>query len=156
PKQSQVTVEVLLDEAPLRLEMVAYSWRILGLSLVISFATATLVFLALQWLMVRPLRRLIENVMAFRDAPEDPARAIGPSRRRDELGVAQNELAQMEESVRAALHQQARLAALGTAIAKISHDLRNILATARLVSDRLADSTDPKVQRMAPTLLGTI
>jgi signal transduction histidine kinase len=58
--------------------------------------------------------------------------------------------------VRAALRQKARLAALGSAITKINHDLRNILATARLVSDRLADSSDPKVQRMAPTLVGSI
>lgn len=156
PKRDGVIVEVLVPEAEMRAAMVGFSWRILGLSLIISFLTASLVFLSLQWLMVRPLRRLTENVMAFRDAPEDARNAIAPTRRNDEIGMLQSDLAEMEGAVRAALHQKGRLAALGAAITKITHDLRNILATARLVSDRLADSSDPKVARLAPTLVGTI
>lgn len=151
-----VLVEVLLSEMPLRTAMVYYSNRILALSLVISFLTASLVFLSLQWLLVRPLRRLTENMMAFRDAPENPATLIMPGTRADEIGVAERELARMESALRGALRQQHRLAALGTAVTKINHDLRNILAAARLVSDRLADSNDPQVRKMAPTLLGSI
>jgi len=156
PKETQVAVEVLLEELPLRMAMIDWAWRILALSLIISFLTATLVYLTLQWLMVRPLRRLTENMIEFRDAPEDANAMFVPTERRDELGVAQRELADMERAVRAALRQKARLAALGGAVAKINHDLRNILATARLVSDRLAGSSDPQVQRVAPTLLGSI
>jgi signal transduction histidine kinase len=102
------------------------------------------------------MRRLTENMMAFRDAPEDQRNVIATSDRADEIGIVTRELSGMEDAVRAALRQKARLAALGSAITKINHDLRNILATARLVSDRLADSSDPKVQRMAPTLVGSI
>lgn len=155
-RQDDVVVEVLLDSAPMHKAMVAYSWRILGLSLAISFATACLVYLALQWLMVRPLRRLTENMMEFRDSPESASSVIATSDRRDEIGVMQRELADMEGAVRAALGQRARLAALGTALTKINHDLRNILATARLVSDRLADSSDPNVRRLAPTVVAAI
>ncbi|MBI3707534.1 MAG: HAMP domain-containing histidine kinase [Proteobacteria bacterium] len=156
PKDENVLVEVLLDEMPMRMAMIDFSWRILALSLLISFFTASLVYLTLQWLMVRPLRRLSASMVAFRDAPEDSARMIVPSDRRDEIGVAERELAQMEEAVRAALRQRARLAALGEAVAKINHDLRNILASGRLVSDRLADSADPHVKRVAQTLVETI
>ena len=156
PKQDGVTVEVLLHEAPMRMAMIDFSWRILALSLFISFLTACAVYLALQWLMVRPLRRLTENMMAFRDAPEDQRNVVPTSSRTDEIGIVTRELAGMEDAVRTALRQKARLAALGGAITKINHDLRNILATARLVSDRLADSSDPKVQRLAPTLVGSI
>ena len=151
-----VVVEVLFDDAPLRWAMRDFARRIGALSLIISFLTATLVYLSLQWLMVRPLRRLTENMIAFRDSPENADAIIGQTTRRDELGVAQRELAGMEGAVRAALRQKARLAALGGAVAKINHDLRNILATARLLSDRLAGSSDPQVQRVAPTLLGAI
>jgi signal transduction histidine kinase len=156
PKQDGVTVEVLLHETPMRMAMIDFSWRILALSLFISFLTACAVYLSLQWLMVRPMRRLTENMMAFRDAPEDQRNVIATSDRADEIGIVTRELSGMEDAVRAALRQKARLAALGSAITKINHDLRNILATARLVSDRLADSSDPKVQRMAPTLVGSI
>ena len=156
PKDGAVAVEVWLADPPLRMAMIDFAWRILALSLIISFLTATLVYLSLQWLMVRPLRRLTENMIGFRDAPEDADALFVPTARRDELGIAQRELAEMERVVRSALRQKARLAALGGAVAKVNHDLRNILATARLLSDRLAGSADPQVQRVAPTLLGAI
>lgn len=156
PHEEGVTVEVLVDEWPLREGLIAFSWRILGLSIVISLITATLVYLALQWMIVRPLRRLTANMLAFRDAPHDPLNVIAVSPRRDEIGLAQRGLAEMEQALRASLRQQARLAALGIAVTKISHDLRGILSTAQLLSDRLADSTDPNVQRLAPTLIGSI
>jgi signal transduction histidine kinase len=79
-----------------------------------------------------------------------------PGRRTDEIGIAQRELADMQRGLRAALMQKTRLAALGTAVTKINHDLRNILATAQLVSDHLARTDDPNIKRIAPTLMGAI
>ncbi len=156
PKDRKTLVEVVLEEAPLRRQMLGYSERILALSLVISLFTAALVYLSLHLLMVRPMRRITESMARFRDDPEDASRIIKPSARSDEVGVAQRELAEMQEGLRGALQQRARLAALGAGITKISHDLRNILATARLVSDRLVESEDPEVRRTAPTLLSAI
>ena len=94
--------------------------------------------------------------MAFREDPEDASRSAGATDRSDEIGVAEREFAEMQAGLRAALHQKTRLAALGTAVTKINHDLRNILATAGLVSDRLAGSDDPDVKRIAPTLVKAI
>ena len=156
PKDPKVTVEVLIDEAPMREAMWDYSRRILNLSLVISFFTAGLVYLSLQWLMVRPMRKITENMALFRAAPEDSARVIPPSRRTDEVGIAERELAVMQDELRTALQQKTRLAALGTAIAKINHDLRNSLATAMLAFDRLADSDDPEVKSVMPRLYNAI
>ena len=126
------TVEVLLDEAPLRAELWDFGVRILELSIVISLITAALVYLSLQWLLVRPMRRITSSMMNFREDPEDGSRVIAASSRHDEIGVAERELAVLQKTVRQALGQRARLAALGTAVTKINHDLRNILATARL------------------------
>ena len=156
PKDPEVVVEVVLDEAPLRAEMLGFSKRILALSLVISLFTAALVYLSLHWLIVRPMRQITDSMTAFRDAPEDASRIIEPSARSDEIGVAQRELATMQDGLRAALQQKTRLAALGIAVTKINHDLKNILATALLVSDRLLGSEDPEVRRVTPTLMGAI
>lgn len=156
PKDGVTLVEVVLDEAPMRAGMIGYSERILALSLVISLFTAALVYLSLHLLMVRPMRRITDSMARFRADPEDPARIIKPSARGDEIGIAQRELAEMQVGLRKALQQRARLAALGTGVTRISHDLGNILATARLVSDRLSNSEDPEVRRVAPTLLGAI
>lgn len=156
PRNADVWIELVLHEAPLREAMIAFGWRILGLSIVISLITATLVFLALQWLMVLPMRRITENMIAFREEPEDPNRVIGETKRSDEIGTAQRELAGMQSRLRATLTQRAHLAALGSAVAKINHDLRGILASALLLSDRLANIDDPEVRRVTPTLFSSI
>jgi signal transduction histidine kinase len=140
----------------MRAALIEYSWRILALSIVISLVTAALVYLTLQWLMVRPMRRMTESMMAFRENPEDMSRTIQTSERTDEIGVALHELRDMQDKLRAALHQKTRLAALGVAVTKINHDLRNILTTAQLVADRLAGSDNPEVKKMTPTLLAAI
>jgi signal transduction histidine kinase len=156
PKQPDVEIEVIIHEAPLRASMIDYSIRILQLSIVISLMTAVLVYLSLQWLFVRPMRNLTASMISFREDPEDGRRLVVPGKRTDELGIAERELAEMQRGLRAALTQKARLAALGTAVTKINHDLRNILATAQLVSDHLEKTDDPNVKRIAPTLMGSI
>ena len=146
-------VELVMDELPLRRAMVRYSVDILLISLLISCITAALVYLALHYMFVRPMRRITANMTAFRADPENPDRIIVPSRRADEIGVAERELATMQAELASMLHQKSRLAALGLAVSKINHDLRNLLSSAQLFSDRLAKIPDPGVQRFAPKLM---
>lgn len=156
PRAGDAWLEVVLDEAPLRQAMIAYSWRILGLSIIISLITAALIFAALQWLLVRPMRRLTRRMTEFRANPEDMSRDEAARRRSDEIGVAEREFNQMQKQIQKALKQRERLAALGTAVSKINHDLRGVLATAQLVADRLSHSPNPDVQKMAPALLRSL
>jgi signal transduction histidine kinase len=156
PKIPQASVEIVIDEAPMRTALIDYSERVLALSIVISLLTASLVYFSLQMLMIRPMRRLTESMIAFRSDPENASLQDRPSRRSDEIGVAERELVQMQAGLRAALQQKTRLAALGGAVTKINHDLRNILSTARLVSDRLLASDDPTVRRNSRALLAAI
>src|ERR1700686_1149741 len=143
-------IELIMDERPLRRAMLRYSADILLLSLVISVITAALVYLALHYMFVRPMRRVTGNMMAFRADPENPDRIIAPSARADEIGVAERELATMQSELASMLHQKSRLAALGLAVSKINHDLRNLLASAQLLSDRLAKIADPSGRSLAP------
>jgi signal transduction histidine kinase len=149
-------IEIVLDEAPLCKAMWTFSVNILLLSLVISGITAMLVFLALHYLLVRPMGRLTGNMVAFRADPENPSRIIAGSGRADEIGVAEEELAAMQRDLAGMLAQKNRLAALGLAVSKINHDLRNLLASAQLFSDQLSSLPDPKVQRFAPKLMRTL
>jgi signal transduction histidine kinase len=153
---SPESIELVMEEGPLRRAMIDYSVNILSLSIVISLITASLVYVALQALLVRPMRRITGAMMTFRKAPEAESSVIMPSGRSDELGLAEAELAAMQEDLRAALRQKTRLAALGTAVSKVNHDLRNILATAQLLRERLAASADPEVRRVTPALFRTI
>ena len=146
-------IELVMDEQPLRKAMLRYSADILFLSLVISAITAALVYLALHYMFVRPMRRITANMIAFRADPEDNERAIVASTRSDEIGIAERELATMQSELASMLHQKSRLAGLGLAVSKINHDLRNLLASAQLFSDRLAKIPDPGVQRFAPKLM---
>ena len=156
PKDSNVVVEVVMDETPMRLAMYGYSTRILQLSIVISLITAGAVYLSLQLLLVRPMRRIIGSMVKFQEDPEDEGRIIVPGNRSDELGLAERQLAVMQRDVRNALRQKSRLATLGAAVAKVNHDLRNSLATAMLVHDRLANLEDPEVQKITPRLYTAI
>lgn len=146
-------LEIILDEAPLRTAMLRFSRNILLISLLISGITAVLVYFALHYLLVRPMRRVTANIMAFRTDPENPVRVIAASGRRDEVGLAERELASMQSELASLLQQKSRLAALGLAVSKINHDLRNLLTSAQLFSEGLAHLPDPRVQRFAPKLM---
>ena len=156
PKDAAAVVELVIEEAPLHAEMIDFATRILALSVMISVITASLVFLSLNRLMVRPMQRITASMMEFRRDPEDLSATLPHTTRADEIGTAQCELIDMQAALRAALRQKERLAALGTAVTKINHDLRNILSTAALVSERLSDSEDPEVRRITPRLMQAI
>ena len=149
-------LEVVVDEVPLRLAMYRFSRNLLLVSLAIAILTAALVYLALHFLFVRPMRRLTESLVSFHENPESSARIIVPSNRRDEIGVAERELSDMQRDLVSMLHQKSRLAALGLAVSKINHDLRNLLASSQLLSDQLASVPDPRVQRFAPKLMRSL
>ncbi len=155
PKDRAQRVEVTMDERPMIDAMRDFSRSILAVSVAISLIAAGLVFVTLHALLVRPMRRLTAGVVAFRRDP-DGAPPMVPDRRGDEIGVAGRELAAMQDTVRTALRQRERLATLGTAVAKINHDLRGILSTAALLSERLAASTDPEVRRVTPRLMASL
>ena len=146
-------IEIIMDEPPLRKALLRYSVDLLLISLLISGITAALVYLTLHYMFVRPMRRVTANMMAFRADPENADRIIVPSARADEIGVAERELATMQAELASMLHQKNRLAALGLAVSKINHDLRNLLGSAQLISDRLLSLPDPNVQRFAPKLV---
>ncbi len=149
-------IEVVIDELPLRQQMYRFSRNVLAVSLLIAGITSALVYLALHYLFVRPMRRLTANLVGFHENPESAARIIVPSQRGDEIGVAERELSDMQRDLVSMLHQKSRLAALGLAVSKINHDLRNLLASSQLLSDQLASVPDPRVQRFAPKLMRSL
>jgi signal transduction histidine kinase len=102
------------------------------------------------------MMRIARNMLHFSEQPEDASRIITPSQRRDEIGTAERELAHMQVQLTQTLQQKNRLAMLGLAVSKISHDLRNMLANAQLLSDRLSSLPDPAVQRFAPKLIASL
>ena len=149
-------VEVILNERPIHAQLKSYAWGVVLLALLISIVTGVLVFISLYLVLVRPMRHITRAMVNFRANPEDASRIVTPSTRQDEIGIAERELGSMQQDIYASLHQRARLAALGTAVAKIQHDLRNILSSAQLASDQLVKSEDPSVQRLAPRLVSSI
>ncbi|WP_162916264.1 ATP-binding protein [Cohaesibacter haloalkalitolerans] len=155
-KDNQGMVEMVFDETGLRRDMIRFSINILLLSLVISVMTAGLVYLSLRALLVRPILRVLDNMARFTSNPEDSNAVMKPSRRRDEIGMIEMQLGEMEGILAKTLYKQRRLADLGLAVSKINHDLRNIIASAQLFSDRLSMLDDPTVQRVVPKLMGTL
>lgn len=155
-REGGLLIEVTMDEIPLREAMLAYGRNILFLSAFISVITASLLFLSVQILLVRPIKGVVDHMQSYAKAPEDARKIITPSASVKELRDAEEALQMMQTQLTAALKQKERLAQLGGAVAKVSHDLRNILTSAQLFTDRIESSDDPLVKRMAPKLVNSI
>ncbi|MBN9020845.1 MAG: HAMP domain-containing histidine kinase [Rhizobiales bacterium] len=153
---SGAEIELVIGDAPLRRAMLRYSAGVLWLWAAVSLILAVLLFIAVNRMFVRPIRRISQNMESFAASPEDPGRIIEPSGRGDEIGVAEQHLAGMQRDLQSTLAEQRHLADLGLAVSKINHDLRNMLASAQLFSDRLGSLPDPTVQRFAPKLIAAL
>ena len=149
-------IEITMMQMPLRTAMLEYGLNVLYLSAIISAITALLLFLAVQAFLVRPIKGVIRHMQNYADAPEDARRIIEPSAGVRELRDAEDALQMLQTQLTSALRQKDRLAQLGGAVAKVSHDLRNILTSAQLFTDRIEGSDDPLVKRMAPKLVNSI
>jgi signal transduction histidine kinase len=144
------------DEAPLRQAMFQHATQVLAAAAALALAVAGLAMYAVEAMVLRPIRRLTTSLVDFARDPEDKTRIIAPSNASHEIGVAERALEAMQKALAAELHERKRLAQLGLAVAKINHDLRNMLASAQLVTDRLASLDDPVARRLAPTLISTL
>ncbi|MCF6234016.1 MAG: HAMP domain-containing histidine kinase [Rhodobacteraceae bacterium] len=155
-REAGLLIEVTMATAPLRTAMIDYGLRVLLLSAVISVFTALLLFAAVRRFLVRPIKGVVDYMQRYAAAPEDARGIIQPSAGVTEIREAEEALQKMQTELTQALKQKERLAQLGSAVAKISHDLRNILTSAQLFTDRIEASEDPTVRRLAPKLVNSI
>ncbi|WP_293901591.1 HAMP domain-containing sensor histidine kinase [Phenylobacterium sp.] len=145
-------IEFVATDTELKKALASYLWRLVAIVAGVSSLAGLIVYLALNLFLVRPMQRITFSMERFRADPDDPEARIQLSGRRDEIGRAEAELGRMQGDLRTALNSRARLAALGEAVAKINHDLKNMLTSAQLASERLAASKDPKVSQALPRL----
>ena len=149
-------VEILVPDGPLRGILLANLGELSVAALFTSAMAGGLAYLFLNFFLVRPMQRITRAMERFRADPEDPSARLELSGRADEIGRAEAELDRMQADLRAALASRARLAALGEAVAKINHEMRNMLTSAQIASERLATSGDPVVERTLPRLERTL
>jgi signal transduction histidine kinase len=153
---NEPAIEFAFDETTLVQSLKRVSYNFLTISLTIAAVVTCVLWAALWRMVLQPVRRLTSNIIAFGESPQDGSRVIAPSGRGNEIGRAEAALAVMQGSLAHELAQGKRLAELGMAVARINHDLRNILSAAQLISDRLATIPDPLAQRLAPRLVATL
>lgn len=156
PVRGQDALELIIPKAKLQWAMRDYAKRIAVLSLAIAVITGLLIYLAMLFMIIRPIEKLATGLAAFREDPEKRRSNLPPSGRKDEIGQLQREFFDMKQGVRASFKQRERLATLGMAVAKINHDLRNVLASASLVSERLAGDQDERISKMGNRLTRAI
>jgi len=154
--KSSKEFELIIPDARLRGAMLVYARNIAVLSLLISLFSACLVFFTINRMMIRPIRDMTRSMLAFAAAPEERDRIIAPEKRGDEIGLAERELAAMQAQLQRILSERRHLADLGLAVSKINHDMRNVLASAQLISDRLRRVEEPSVQAFVPKLVRSL
>ena len=149
-------IDLVMSETPIRRALLRFSFNLIVVSALILVIVAVVTFFVLRHMYLRPLARISGAMAAFAEAPEDPDRVIRPSSRGDEIGDAERRLAALQRDLAGALAQKKHLAELGVAVSKINHDLRNMLASAQLITDRLSSVQDAGVQRFVPKLVAAL
>jgi signal transduction histidine kinase len=150
---------VVVNGATLDATLRHYALHQFMVAVIVALVTGLLIFVVLDRVLVRPISIITASIVNFREDPEheeESGLAWLAGRRQSEVSRAAQELKVMQEQLRAALWRNARLAAVGTSVAKISHDLRNILSSALLVADRLQAVNDPVVQRATRMLIPAV
>ncbi|MEM9349873.1 MAG: HAMP domain-containing sensor histidine kinase, partial [Pseudomonadota bacterium] len=155
-REAGLLIEITMGTVELRTAMIDYGLRILALSAAISIFTAVLLFFAVQRLLVKPIQGVVSAMRRYAAAPEDGRNIIEPKAGVIELRQAELALQSLQTDLTGSLKQKDRLAQLGAAVAKVNHDLRNILTSAQLFTDRIETSEDPLVKRLAPKLVNSI
>jgi signal transduction histidine kinase len=159
PAAPDTQIEIIIREHVLVTRLRGFVVRAVVYSIIVALLTGGLVYAALERLLVKPMRIMTANIVAFRRDPEY-ARLSGlkwlSRKGDDEISSAARELVVMQEELRTALWRNAQLAALGTSIAKISHDLRNILSSALLAAGRFQAHDDPEINQASSSLIASI
>lgn len=156
PIDRAVVVDLVLDGDALRRALLNYAGRVFFPSLILSLIVCATLYFGLQRMFALPMRRLVQAITLFRDRPEDISRDRPAAERADEIGLVEREFVLMRADLRQSLMQQRRLAALGSAVSQITHELRNVLASATLLSDRLERSQDPSARDVGSKLLAAL
>ena len=156
-KGGGVLIEATMAEGPLKAAMIDYGkthlflvvWVVIGNRGDVIFCNPTIDWIADQ-------SGGASNPKISNPPPEDSRQIIEPKAGVTEFYKAEVALAEMETELNASLLERKRLVALGGAVSKISHDLRNILTTTQLLADSMEMSKDPRVQRIAPKLVNSL
>jgi len=156
PVEGQETLELIIPREKLRLAMRDYFERVFWLSLLIAIITGSMIFLSMSALIIRPVKLLAADITRFRENPNAHRANPRNTRRKDEIGQLEREFFDMKQSLRASFRQRERLAGLGLSVAKINHDLRNVLTGALMMSDRLAADKEERIQKIGDKLTRNI
>jgi len=103
-----------------------------------------------------PLTALIDTINEFSDDPTVASAIPDAITQSPEFTAAAGALESLQRNTLVALRQRERLADIGEAVAKINHDIRNVLSSATLVADTLIASQDPRVRRAAPHIVRSL
>ena len=130
------------------------SYMLRGFALVIVLAMMIGIPFAIiiEWLVIFPLRRMISDMTSFARDPYQQGREETDLTHQNIISEARQAFDTMTTATRNELVQRDKLAAVGEAVAKINHDMRNVLSSAVLLSDSLEQSDDPKVARAGPVV----
>jgi signal transduction histidine kinase len=159
PLEPGAIVDVIANGDELNGQLRSYAKNLAIIAAIVALVTGLLVYAVLDRLLVRPLQIITNSINGFRRDPTQESEtdlAWLAQQTSGEAAEAARELKIMQDEMRTALWRNARLAAVGTSVAKISHDLRNILSSALLVADRLQAVQDPVVQRATRRLIPAV
>ena len=155
PQNGFSKIETAVEEAPICNDVRKFGFNLLIMSMIISMLAGCILFVTVSRQFVRPILFLTKAITNFQGS-KNPRVKVEARSKIKEFYDAEVSLRQMQKRIAKSMRQKERLANLGESVAKIQHDLRNMLSTAHMVADNLEDSDDPKVRKSAPRLVRAI
>jgi len=115
-----------------------------------------ILYFVLRRFYLAPLKSLTTTLAEFANDPTVPRPTANALKINSDFRDAARALDELQRNTITEMRQRERLADIGEAVAKINHDIRNVLSSATLVADALLGSKDKQVSRTAPHVVRSL
>ena len=145
-----------LDQTAIRDVVRGYMPMIFAGILTLLSTLGIILYFVIRRFYVAPLNSLTSTLTTFAKDPTTARPTSKALKINKEFRDAARALDELQRNTISEMRQRERLADIGEAVAKINHDIRNVLSSATLVADALLNSDDARVNRSAPHVVRSL
>ena len=145
-----------LDQTAIRDVVRGYMPMIFAALITLLSSLSIILYFVIRRFYVAPLNSLTSTLTEFAADPTIPRPTSKALKINKDFRDAAKALDELQRNTISEMRQRERLADIGEAVAKINHDIRNVLSSATLVADALLNSDDARVNRSAPHVVRSL
>jgi signal transduction histidine kinase len=145
-----------LDQTAIRDVVRGYMPMIFAALITLLSSLSIILYFVIRRFYVAPLEGLTSTLTEFAADATIPRPVSNALKINKDFRDTAKALDKLQRNTISEMRQRERLADIGEAVAKINHDIRNVLSSATLVADALLNSDDARVNRSAPHVVRSL